>query len=115
MPATLSLAHGGGGEDLGFKAWKTVENNGVGAGQRKLLGLVLAVAAGVMLLMLLGGAFSTSLAAGRRRLEDRVSQREREIARMKAGAYDEVSQKIDALAKLVEERTREVAGHPSVR
>ncbi len=63
-----------------------------------LFGILIAVAAGAVVVMLM--AEVASAARGRRQvraLADRLSRREREIAEMKSRAYDEVSQRIMAL------------------
>lgn len=101
---------------------KTVQIPGGSTLTIPLAAAILAVSAGVMLLMLLAGtATESSYDVSRRRLQDRVSVREREIAEMKGKSYDdaaqkiellrqEISDKLDALTKLVEERNREMAG-----
>lgn len=102
---------------------KTVQLPGGNAVTGPLLAAVLVISAGLMLLTLIWGAIGESIASSsRRRLESRIVQRERETVEMKSRSYDEVSQKldairreintrIDALTNLVEEQTREVAGH----
>jgi hypothetical protein len=106
---------------------KTVQIPGGNSPTLPLVAVILAVSAGVMLLMLVTGTFTeSSYDVSRRRLQDRVMVREREIAEMKSKSYDEAAQKIeglrqeitdkiDSLARLVEERSREMAGSTSGR
>ncbi|MBI4279279.1 MAG: hypothetical protein HY660_12565 [Armatimonadetes bacterium] len=61
--------------------------------------LLATAAAALLLLCLLNAVNHVMHVRARRHLEGRLAQREAEIAEMKSRAYDEVSQKIDALGR----------------
>jgi len=63
-----------------------------------LVGVLLAVAAGAVLLMLVADAASASMWRRRHsRLAERLAARERELGELKSRRYDEVSAKIDTM------------------
>ncbi len=66
--------------------------------------LVLASVAAIILLWLADVAGASAAAANARRLERRLAERERELVDLKGGAINDVSRKIDDLARRLDER-----------
>lgn len=62
-----------------------------------ILGLLAVAGVALLLLLLLSGIAEAAHVRARRRLEERLAAREREVDALKAHAYDEVAQKIDGL------------------
>ena len=60
--------------------------------------------------MLLADAFSSGLWRGaNRRLHQRLADRDRELAAMKSGSYDDVSAKLDAMREELSDRIAALA------
>lgn len=73
--------------------------------------LLLAGVAAVILLWLADIAGAAAAAAGRRRAEDRLVQRERELADLKGRSYDEVGRKVDELSDQVTTLSKRIDEH----
>jgi uncharacterized integral membrane protein len=75
-----------------------------------LVGILVAVTAGAVLLMLLADTFSSGLWRGaNRRLHQRLADRDRELAAMKSGSYDDVSAKLAAMREELSDRIAALA------